>query len=229
MLIRLLPLLAGVVPLLAVSGAFWIGVSHEVLPSSCIPFLDGCVSISATGRKPPGSFLFRAVMLPQSVLILVVWHFSILWLRSLDSALRRSTIVAIIVSGIVGATAMILYVTFLGTKEPIYELMRRIGIYFGFLGVGVAQIIIAIALNRIARSLQVDRLVHVARVMSAMWITAISLGILNVILRALLDDTHAWENRIEWSAFIVMQCYFIALYYAWRVTGFTASVSTRTA
>jgi len=133
------------------------------------------------------------------------------------------------ISGIVGAIAMILYVTFLGTQEPIYEFMRRIGIYFGFLGAGVAQIIIAIALNRIAKSLQVDRLVHVARVMSAMWITAISLGILNVILRALLEETHEWENRIEWSAFIVMQCYFIALYYAWRVTGFTASVSTRTA
>ncbi len=228
MLIRLLPLLAGIVPLAAVSGAFWIGVSHEVLPASCIPFLDGCVSISATGRKPPGSFLFRAVMLPQAVLILVVWHFSILWLRSLDPTLRRSTIVAIMVSGIVGATATIIYVTFLGTKEPIYEFMRRIGIYFGFLGVGVAQIIIAVALNRIAKSLQVGRLIQVARVMSVMWLTAISLGILNVVLRALLDDTDAWENRIEWSAFIAMQCYFVALYYAWRVTGFTASVSTRT-
>ena len=197
MLIRLLPLLAGLVPLAAVSGAFWIGVANEVLPSSCIPFLDGCVSISATGRKPPGSFLFRAVMLPQSVLLVVVWHFSVLWLRSLDPALRKSTIVAIMVSGITGAIAMIIYVTFLGTKEPIYEFMRRIGIYFGFLGAGVAQIIIAVALNRIAKSLPYARLMQVARVMSAMWLTVISLGILNVVLRAILEDTDQWENRIE--------------------------------
>jgi len=228
MLIRLLPLLAGLVPLAAVSGAFWIGVANEVLPSSCIPFLDGCVSISATGRKPPGSFLFRAVMLPQSVLLVVVWHFSVLWLRSLDPALRKSTIVAIMVSGITGAIAMIIYVTFLGTKEPIYEFMRRIGIYFGFLGAGVAQIIIAVALNRIAKSLPYARLMQVARVMSAMWLTVISLGILNVVLRAILEDTDQWENRIEWSVFIVMQCYFVALYHAWRVTGFAAGVSTRT-
>jgi len=228
MLIRLLPLLAGLVPLAAVSGAFWIGVANEVLPSSCIPFLDGCVSISATGRKPPGSFLFRAVMLPQSVLLVVVWHFSVLWLRSLDPALRKSTIVAIMVSGITGAIAMIIYVTFLGTKEPIYEFMRRIGIYFGFLGAGVAQIIIAVALNRIAKSLPYARLMQVARVMSAMWLTVISLGILNVVLRAILEDTDQWENRIEWSVFIVMQCYFVALYHAWRVTGFAVGVSTRT-
>ena len=228
MLIRLLPLLAGLVPLAAVSGAFWIGVANEVLPSSCIPFLDGCVSISATGRKPPGSFLFRAVMLPQSVLLVVVWHFSVLWLRSLDPALRKSTIVAIMVSGIIGAIAMIIYVTFLGTKEPIYEFMRRIGIYFGFLGAGVAQIIIAVALNRIAKSLPYARLMQVARVMSAMWLTVISLGILNVVLRAILEDTDQWENRIEWSVFIVMQCYFVALYHAWRVTGFAVGVSTRT-
>ena len=228
MLIRLLPLLAGLVPLAAVSGAFWIGVANEVLPSSCIPFLDGCVSISATGRKPPGSFLFRAVMLPQSVLLVVVWYFSVLWLRSLDPALRKSTIVAIMVSGITGAIAMIIYVTFLGTKEPIYEFMRRIGIYFGFLGAGVAQIIIAVALNRIAKSLPYARLMQVARVMSAMWLTVISLGILNVVLRAILEDTDQWENRIEWSVFIVMQCYFVALYHAWRVTGFAVGVSTRT-
>jgi len=227
MLIRLLPLLAGIVPLVAVAGAFWIGVANDVLPSSCIPFLDGCVSISATGRKPPGSFLFRAVMMPQAILLIVVWYFSVLWLRSLDAALRRSTVVAIIVSGIVGAIATIIYVTFLGTKEPIYEFMRRIGIYFGFLGAGVAQIIIAVTLNRIANALRHIQLKQLARVMSTMWLSVILLGVLNVVLKSVLEDSDQWENRIEWIVFIVMQCYFVVLYYAWRATDFAVSVSTR--
>jgi hypothetical protein len=228
MLIRWLPFLAGIVPLVAVAGAFWIGVANEVLPSSCIPFLDGCVSISAAGRKPPGSFLFRAVMLPQAVLLIIVWHFSVLWLRSLDSALRRSTVIAIMVSGIVGAIATIIYVTFLGTKEPIYEFMRRIGIYFGFLGAGVAQLIIAVTLNRIANALRHTQLIRLARVMSVIWLTAFSLGLLNVVLRSILEDSDQWENRIEWIVFIIMQCYFVVLYLAWRVTDFALSVSTRT-
>ena len=228
MLIRLLPLLAGIVPLVAVAGAFWIGVANEVLPSSCIPFLDGCVSISATGRRPPGSFLFRAIMLPQAVLLIVIWHFSVLWLRSLDSALRQSTVSAILISGIVGAIATIIYVTFLGTKEPIYEFMRRIGIYFGFLGAGVAQIIIAITLNRIANALRHIQLKRLARVLSTIWLATIALGLLNIVLKSLLEDSDQWENRIEWIVFIIMQCYFVVLYYAWRATDFTVSVSSRT-
>ena len=226
MLIRLLPLFAGLLPLGAVFVAFWIGVANEVLPA-CNPFIDGCISISATGRKPPGSFLFRAIMLPQSVLLVVVWYFSVLWLRSLDSALRQSTTIAILVSGIVGATALIIYVTFLGTREPIYEFMRRFGVYFAFLGAGVAQIVIAVALTRIAKSMQHARLIQAARIMSALWIVALSVGLLNAVLKQTLHDPGQSENRIEWIAFVAMQCYFLVLYYAWHLTGFAASVSTQ--
>jgi hypothetical protein len=226
MLFRLLPLIAGAAPLAAVFGAFWIGVANEVLPY-CIPLIDGCVSISATGRKPPGSFLFRAVMLPQSMLALAVFFLSILWLRSLEPRLRRSTSVAILVSGVVGALALIIYVTFLGTKEPIYEFMRRIGIYFAFLGEGVAQILVAIALYRISMSSQLDRLLKSARIMLVLCSIPLLLGILNVILKSVLDDAGNSENRIEWIVFVVMQCYFFVLYDAWRFTGFTASVSSR--
>lgn len=226
MLLRLLPLIAGVVPLAAVFGAFWIGVANEVLPS-CTPIIDGCVSISATGRKPPGSFLFRAVMMPQSMLLLIVWFFSILWLRSLEPGLGRWTSRAILVSGVIGSLAMIVYVTFLGTKEPVYEFMRRVGIYFAFIGVGVAQIVIAFALHRISRSSQFDRLAKTASVMLGLCAMPLALGILNFILKSILDDAGNAEKRIEWVVFVVMQCYFFVLYDAWRFTGFTASVSTR--
>jgi len=226
MFIRYLPLVAGLLPLAAVLGAFLIGVAYEAIPA-CVPFIDGCVSISATGRRPPGSFLFRAVMLPQTVLLVGVWYFSVLWLRTLDSELRKSTAMTILLSGIVGAVATIIYVTFLGTKEPIYEFMRHTGIYFGFLGAGVAQIVLAVALTRIAKTRQNVRLTKVVRIMSGLWIAALSVGLLNPVLKLFLDDANQSENRIEWIAFIVMQCYFVALYFAWNCTGFAASVSTQ--
>ena len=68
MLIRWLPLLAGLLPFLAVNLAYWIGVRNDVLPS-CFPYIDGCTSISSTGRHPPGNLLFRAVHLPEGVLL----------------------------------------------------------------------------------------------------------------------------------------------------------------
>lgn len=226
MLLRSLPLIAGVAPLVAAFGALWIGVSNEVLPP-CFPVVDGCFSISAAGRRPPGSFLFRAVMMPQSMLLLILWFFVVLWLRSLDPALRRSTRSAILMSGLIGSLALILYVTFLGTKEPFYEVMRRTGVYFAFLGNGVAQIITAVVFQRIARSLQTRPTTLAARILYGHWVVALSLGLLNVVLKRVIEDHDAIENRIEWIVFVVMQSYFVALYYAWRITHFKASVSTR--
>ena len=226
MLLRLLPLIAGVVPLIAVFGALWIGVSTEVLPP-CFPVVDGCFSICAAGRKPPGSFLFKAVMMPQSMLLLILWFFVVLWLRSLDPALRRSTRIAILASGFIGSLALILYVTFLGTREPFYEVMRRTGIYFAFVGNGVAQIIVAVVFRRVAGALQAPATILAARILYGHWIVALSLGLLNVVLKRVIEDSDATENRIEWIVFVVMQSYFVALYYAWRITGFNAAVATR--
>jgi len=223
MMLRILPLLAGILPLIAMFGAFWIGVANDVLPA-CIPFVDGCVSISATGRKPPGSFLFRAIMLPQAVLLTAVWYFSALWLLALDAGARPKIARLMIISGLLGAAALVVYVTFLGTKEPIYEFMRRTGIYFGFLGTAVAQLSLALALVRVARETHREKLQKIA--VFLLWLCALpfALGILNMILRAILEDSNATENRIEWIASLLMQLYFFGLYMAWRSTNLTAAV-----
>ena len=224
MLPRLLPLLAGLLPFTAMCGAFLIGLAAETLPV-CNPITDGCVSISATGRRPPGSYLFRALMLPFSLVLVFFWYYAALWLRVLDDDLRRSTLLSVLISGIVGALAVAVYVTFLGTKEPVYEFMRRTGIYFGFVGTGLAQLFLSIALLRIARlrpELSIDR---VARTLLGLSIGLLGLGVLNIIMKAILEDPDATENRIEWLAALGLQVHFVITYVAWRRTKFTASVS----
>ena len=211
-----LPFIAGVLPLIAMFGAFALGVAYEALPD-CNPIIDGCRSISATGRKPPGSFLFRAIMLPQGIVLGFVWYLSVLWLDRLKPApgrVMRSTILA---AGLVNVLALIIYVTFLGTSEPVYEFMRRSGIYFGFLGMAVAQLLIAVVLLRTeVRS-------H-AKAMLSIGAVVLVLGILNLILKSVLDDPDPAENRIEWIATIIMQTWFFVLFVAWRRTDAKFSV-----
>lgn len=226
MMFRFLPLLAGALPLVAMFGALWIGIASETLPA-CFPPLDGSISISATGRKPPGSFLFRAVMLPHALLLAFLWYLTVLWLRSLDADLRRSTTNAILISGLVGSLALIVYVTFLGTKEPIYEFMRRVGIYFAYLGTALAQLFVALALARISKALADERLRKVARFLVAVCVISFCLGILNSVLKVVLEDADASENRIEWIVSILMQSYFFVLFLAWRLTDMTTLVRVR--
>lgn len=225
MMLQILPLLTGLLPLVAMFGAFWLGISHEVLPS-CMPLIDGCVSISATGRKPPGSFLFRAIMLPQAAMLALAWYFHVLWLRSLNPDLRRSTSTAILLSGLIGALALVVYVTFLGTKEPLYEFMRRTGIYFGFLGIAVAQLIAAVSLYRFCKISRHRGLPVLANTMLGICVGTFGLGILTMILKAIFENDAVIENSIEWTVTLLMQAYFLVMFLAWRRTGFSASVST---
>ena len=228
MVLRLLPLVAGILPLIAMFGAFWLGVHNDVI-AVCNPFVDGCTSISATGRKPPGSFLFRAIMLPQAAVLIALWYFTVAWLQSLQPGRRPALSTAILVSGMIGALALIIYVTFLGTREPLYEFMRRTGIYFGFLGIALAQLLTAVALKRIANRASRERLSSHAKTMLGLCLATFALGIINVVFKMTLADADAMENRIEWIASVLMQCYFFVMYLAWRETGVAAVVSVRQA
>ena len=226
MLLRLLPLLAGVGPLLAAYFAFWIGVHAEVLPA-CIPFIDGCASISAAGRKPPGSYLFRAVMLPQSVVLLMTWLLTIAWLRSLDPRVHPSLLRGIRLSAIVSSIALLLYVTFLGTRQPFYEFMRYFGIYFFFLGMVLVEILVAVALLRMQAIRENRRLKPLAQLMLALCLAPFVVGLLNVLLKAALDDPDAAENVIEWIAATLMHAYLIVMYVLWRRTQVSVSLTSK--
>lgn len=221
MLIRSLPLIAGVVPFIAINVAYWIGATWGPLPT-CIPYIDGCTSISAAGRNPPGSFLFKAVEMPSSVVLVLVWYYAVGWLRQLRPALDDRRALWILGWGIVAATALIVYVTFLGTRDPIYEFMRRVGIYFYFLGTVVAQILVSLQARRAAAARP-----DIERVTTAMlWLclAPFALGILNLVLKQILADPDPAENSIEWVAASLMQAWFVALYLAWKKTGFDAVV-----
>lgn len=221
--IRFLPLVAGIVPLLAVTIAHWLGVQNGHLPQ-CFPYFDGCLSISATGRHPPGSFLFKAIHLPLAAVLLVLWLYTAAWLRLVTDNGAATRIKIIVVCGIIGAVALLVYTTFLGTKEPLYEFMRRFGIYFYFLGTVVAQLLTSLTLLR-SRSSNMGRSI-LAKWMTALTIAPFLLGILNVVLKNTLADADAAENRIEWIAALSMQCWWVLLYYVWRRTGFQATVTT---
>ena len=224
MLPRLLPLLAGLLPFTAMCGAFLIGLAAGTLPA-CNPFLDGCVSISATGRKPPGSFLFKAIMLPYSLVLVFFWYYAALWLRAVDTEPRRATVLSILISGFVGAVAVAVYVTFLGTKEPVYEFMRRTGIYFGFVGTGLGQLFLSAATLRIANRRPRLSLTPLARTLVGLSVSLFGLGVLNLVMKSILEDPDPTENRIEWLAALGLQMHFILTYLAWRRTKFSASVS----
>ena len=219
------PLIAGLLPIVAVGLSYVIASSLDVIPS-CIPFVHGCTSISATGRYPPTIFLFRATMLPESVLLLVYWLLSVAWLRSLGREARLAATGGIWIGwlGTGASLALVLYVTFLGTHEPFYEFMRRFGIYLYFLFTIVAQIVLALSLLRLPLVGVLRRLV---RVQLGLALLPFALGALNTTLKATLADPDPVENVIEWNVALLMQLYIVLSWIGWRHTGFAAEFRLR--
>lgn len=212
-MIRVLPLFVGIVPVIGVVAAYWLNVNAGVLPA-CLPLLDGCTSISSTGRYMPGSMPFRAVLLPQAAFLVVLWWMGVGWLKHVAPASRVHYVV--LFSGAVGAVALVVYVTVLGIKQPFYEFMRHFGIYFYFFGTAIAQIILTVAMP------------HSRHRIAMLWVigTPLALGLTNWAQKLWLGDSDIFENSIEWISALLMQVWFVLLYFAWRKSGITVSVRT---
>lgn len=212
--VRFLPLVAGILPLVTVSVAHWLGVESGHLPA-CFPYLDGCTSISATGRYPPGSFLFKAIQMPYALALVVIWVLAVDWLRTLSQQPSVPRVRLILVFGICGAVALLVYTSFLGTTEPFYEFMRRFGIYLFFAGTVVAQLLVSVGL-------QIGPLGRWMRTLATL---PFLLGVLNLVLKGVLEDADMAENRIEWIAALSMQAWFVLLYAALRRSRLTVAVT----
>jgi hypothetical protein len=179
-----------------------------------MPLLDGCTSISATGRYMPGSLAFRAALLPQAAFLIVFWWFGGMWLEKLEPGSNSRKIV--FVFGVVGAIALVVYVTFLGSHLPFYEFMKRFGIYFYFLSTALAQIMLTWSMPR--GNLRYVMLVVIG--------TPFVLGLFNLLQKLLLVQPNNIENRIEWIAALLMQVWFVLLYFAWRESAVEITVRT---
>ncbi len=230
MFVRLLPLIAGLAPVLGANVALVIGVLYETIPA-CFPYVDGCVSISATGRQPPGSFLFRAVHLPYATVLAGTWYFAWAWLKSVSPDRHATKRAVMLVLGLIASLALIVYVTFLGTTEPVYEFMRRGGIYFYFAAATLAQIAFTTAFLAEARKAADPVLERYANAMLYLCLSPFVLGLVNLVQKMALSKavSDPIENSIEWIAALLMQAWYVVLYLLWRRTGFEVVVRSGTA
>ena len=67
-----LPLLIAVLFLVAAHAAYLLSIQAGHVPA-CMPYMEGCVSISRAARHGLGNHLFRMLVIPCAVLHALVW------------------------------------------------------------------------------------------------------------------------------------------------------------
>ncbi|MFK7964449.1 MAG: hypothetical protein AB8C46_10855 [Burkholderiaceae bacterium] len=227
-----LPLIAALMPVVAVHVSLALAISVEAIPA-CVPYLEGCASISATGRYAPASYVFKPAFMTQAVLLCLYWGLTVRWLRLL--AARDGSAVppfrAIAWLGYISAISLMIYVTFLGTDEPFYQFMRRFGIYGYFLGMVLAQIATARATINMARVLDLRVCRTVGWLQLGCALLPFALGVLNIVLKNVLPEAQAdrYENMIEWIVAAFMQVGLALSYWSWRASQLRLHTSVQSA
>jgi hypothetical protein len=211
-----LPLLAGLLPLIATVAAYTLSVRLGLI-EGCNPFIDGCISISRAARQGLPNHLFRALLLPAAALQALCWLLCGAWLRTLGAAPARK-LRALPWVGTAAALFLVLYGAFLGTDGEAYRWMRRYGVMLYFGGTCIAMLIVSGASRGLA-----PRARRVAAALLVLCMALPLLGLANAfapLFHADAETRAALQNSTEWWGGLIFTLFFVAIAWLWRATGF---------
>lgn len=206
--------LTAIWPLLVVHAAYLMSAQAGLVPW-CLPYLEGCTSISRAGRQGDAVYLFRATMLPYALLLAWFWMVTARWCALIAPDRRRARR-ALLGCGLAGAGFLALYVSFLGVEGEVYQWLRRYGINLYFSLTVLAQMfLISIARHSAA----LPRRARLAFVLLLALLLA--LGLASLPLQFFEREVRdAALNALEWQYGLLMVCAYPLTAYAWRRSGF---------
>ena len=129
-----LPLSIGLLAIFSGNLTFLLSVNEGFI-EICFPYFDGCSSISKAGRKGLAAIFFKLTIIPVMTLLSVYWVITYNLIRN-TYGINKIQGKIMLLFGIIGSFFGIIYTSFLGSEGDIYQLLRRFGIYFFFLGAG---------------------------------------------------------------------------------------------
>lgn len=219
MAVRLYPLAyaAAGLPLATIHLTYLLSVAAGSV-EWCLPHIHSCTSISATGREPPAYFVFKGMMIPAAVLLILYWWLSVGWLRGLNSrwVSAGSIIMAL---GLLAGVGLIFYSTMLGAIGELYSLQRHIGVVV-FFGCGFfAQLLITAALQRLPAIRQYHR--GMMQLSTVCLLLLLGLALMNVLI-SMLDHSlyKTLDNALAWNFAVLLCLHVMLIAEMWRRTEF---------
>ena len=200
----------------AVHLAWWLSIKADYIPA-CMPYWDGCVSISRAARHGLGNHLFRLAVLPCATLHLLTWWLARAWLRKPGGGTDRAG-AALLMLGAASALALAVYAAFLGTDGETYRFLRRYGVVVYF-GCGYLAQLLFMRLAKRRGKLAPG----IAGAMLAVCVAMLGLGLASVVTGLALADTvlkDRWENAFEWQLGLLLVGWFVLLAILWKRDGF---------
>jgi hypothetical protein len=212
---RILTIFIVILPLLASNGAFLLSAYQGFVPW-CLPYIDGCTTISQAGRSGNTIFFYRALVFTYSVLLIFFWVYSKEWLQLLHG---HTTKAAQIISwlGVIGSIALLIYIDYLGTTGEINRFMRRIGAMLYFTLIPLAQSLLLYQHYKLL-SKRPDFLIKpkVLQYQFIIVLLMIIIAVASVFFVLTGNETDEVENIVEWNFSLLVNLYFAGMILMWK-------------
>ena len=212
---RSLAILVVILPLLASNGAYLLSASEGFIPW-CMPYIDGCTTISRAGRSGNTIFFYRAVVFTYSVLLMLFWLYSKNWLELLQG---HTTNIARIIFwlGFTGSIALLIYIDLLGTTGEINHFMRSTGAILYFTLTPLAQSLMLYQHYKIFRNKpEVSIKPKVLRYQLIILVSMLMIGLISIFLVVTDNITYEIENIVEWNSSLLVNLYFAGMILMWK-------------
>ena len=212
---RTLVLIITILPLLSTNGVYLLSAYQGFIPW-CLPYIDGCTTISQAARSGNSIFIYRATMIIYGVLLIGFWIYAQQWLNLLYGHTTRIAHI-ILWLGILGAIFLIIYIDFLGTTGEVNRFMRRYGIMIFFTFTPLAQLLMLEQHYNILPSLP-DGTIKPAVLKYQLFVLLLMLiiAIISTILEATQNKTYESENIVEWNFSLLLNMYFLGMIFIWK-------------
>lgn len=217
---RALSLWAAILPLVTFNVSYLIAAGLEHVPT-CIPYIEGCTSVSSTGRHLPESLIVKAGILPSAAILLLFWYRCATFLQL--GGRGPSWVAAMRVIAVLVMLSLIVYGLTLGMREELYRDIRRIAIDSFALSNFASQLLFVIAY----RPMRIATTRTLFRWLVVLCLALPTLGIISEVAKLVGAPRHAANNIIAWNAAVLLCGYLIIVGRVWHHHGLSAQLSIR--
>lgn len=202
-------------PLLASNGAFLLSANAGFIPW-CLPYIDGCSTISQAGRSGDTIFFYRALVFPYSVLLMLFWLYSANWLDSVHGYRTKAAQFTLWL-GLAGSIGLLVYIDYLGSTGEVKELLRRTGAALYFILIPLAQSLLLYQHYQILRT-RPENIIDsgVLRYQLIIVLLMLMVAVASVILVAMGKDNYAAQNIVEWNFSLLINLYSAGMIFLWK-------------
>lgn len=219
-----LPILAGALVLFTIHLCYLIAAQQGHVPW-CVPYIDSCTSISATGRQWPERGFFKPLMTLAALLVALTFWLSAHWLTVMGDVPSRTRRVLPHIAWLL-ALCIVVYVAALGEAGQTAKLLRKTGVTLGFGLTFMAEILVLARMAVLQRAGVNAWRRSVFRVLFALTTLTLLLGVVSVALSAFHPGYARVDDAFEWTFALLLNGWLLVYGLVWRDSRFALRPGT---